>query len=56
MYWHLPRQRLTHAFELRRDFRVQVPDQEPDGQGQDVIAAEGTPVVTPVAGFVYWRA
>lgn len=25
-------------------------------QGQDVIAAEGTPVVTPVAGFVYWRA
>ena len=25
-------------------------------QGQDVIAAEGTPVVTPVSGFVYWRA
>jgi murein DD-endopeptidase MepM/ murein hydrolase activator NlpD len=25
-------------------------------QGQDVMAAEGTPVVTPVAGFVYWRA
>lgn len=25
-------------------------------QGQDVIAAEGTPVVSPVAGVVYWRA
>src|SRR5215207_4578648 len=25
-------------------------------QGQDVIAAEGTPVVTPVAGLVYWKA
>ena len=25
-------------------------------QGQDVIAAEGTPVVTPVAGIVHWRA
>jgi hypothetical protein len=25
-------------------------------QGQDVMAAEGIPVVTPVAGFVYWRA
>jgi murein DD-endopeptidase MepM/ murein hydrolase activator NlpD len=25
-------------------------------QGQDIIAAEGTPVVTPVAGIVYWRA
>jgi murein DD-endopeptidase MepM/ murein hydrolase activator NlpD len=25
-------------------------------QGQDVIAAEGTPVVTPVAGSVFWRA
>ncbi|MEA2310606.1 MAG: hypothetical protein QOE28_574 [Solirubrobacteraceae bacterium] len=25
-------------------------------QGQDIIAAEGTPVVTPVAGVVYWRA
>jgi murein DD-endopeptidase MepM/ murein hydrolase activator NlpD len=25
-------------------------------QGQDVMAAEGTPVVTPVAGLVYWRA
>ena len=25
-------------------------------QGQDVIAAEGTPVVTPVAGIVFWRA
>lgn len=25
-------------------------------QGQDVIAAEGTPLVTPRAGIVYWRA
>jgi murein DD-endopeptidase MepM/ murein hydrolase activator NlpD len=25
-------------------------------QGQDVIAAEGTPIVSPRAGFVYWRA
>ena len=25
-------------------------------QGQDIIAAEGTPVVTPVSGIVYWRA
>jgi murein DD-endopeptidase MepM/ murein hydrolase activator NlpD len=25
-------------------------------QGQDVVAAEGTPVVTPVAGIVFWRA
>ena len=25
-------------------------------QGQDIIAAEGTPVVTPVAGIVHWRA
>ncbi len=25
-------------------------------QGQDVIAAEGTPLVSPRAGFVYWRA
>ena len=25
-------------------------------QGQDVIAAEGTPLVSPVAGTVYWRA
>ena len=25
-------------------------------QGQDVLAAEGTPVVTPVAGIVHWRA
>ena len=25
-------------------------------QGQDVIAAEGTPVVSPVAGTVFWRA
>ena len=25
-------------------------------QGQDVMAAEGTPVVTPVAGIVFWRA
>ena len=25
-------------------------------QGQDIIAAEGTPVVTPVSGVVYWRA
>jgi murein DD-endopeptidase MepM/ murein hydrolase activator NlpD len=25
-------------------------------QGQDIIAAEGTPVVTPVAGVVAWRA
>jgi len=25
-------------------------------QGQDVVAAEGTPVVTPVAGVVHWRA
>ena len=25
-------------------------------QGQDVTAAEGTPVVTPVAGVVHWRA
>jgi murein DD-endopeptidase MepM/ murein hydrolase activator NlpD len=25
-------------------------------QGQDIMAAEGTPVVTPVAGSVYWRA
>jgi murein DD-endopeptidase MepM/ murein hydrolase activator NlpD len=25
-------------------------------QGQDIIAAEGTPVVTPVAGIVFWRA
>jgi len=25
-------------------------------QGQDVIAAEGTPVVTPVAGLVHWKA
>ena len=24
-------------------------------QGQDISAAEGTPVVTPKAGFVYWR-
>jgi murein DD-endopeptidase MepM/ murein hydrolase activator NlpD len=24
-------------------------------QGQDVIAGEGTPLVSPVAGFVYWR-
>ena len=24
-------------------------------QGQDIIAAEGTPVVSPKAGFVYWR-
>ena len=25
-------------------------------QGQDIVAAEGTPVVTPVAGLVHWRA
>jgi len=25
-------------------------------QGQDIMAAEGTPVVTPVAGVVHWRA
>ena len=25
-------------------------------QGQDIIAAEGTPVVTPVGGIVHWRA
>jgi murein DD-endopeptidase MepM/ murein hydrolase activator NlpD len=25
-------------------------------QGQDVVAAEGTPLVSPVAGTVYWRA
>jgi murein DD-endopeptidase MepM/ murein hydrolase activator NlpD len=25
-------------------------------QGQDVMAAEGTPLVSPVAGTVYWRA
>jgi len=25
-------------------------------QGQDIVAAEGTPVVTPVAGIVHWRA
>ena len=25
-------------------------------QGQDLIAAEGTPVVTPVAGVIHWRA
>jgi len=25
-------------------------------QGQDIVAAEGTPVVTPVAGAVHWRA
>jgi murein DD-endopeptidase MepM/ murein hydrolase activator NlpD len=25
-------------------------------QGQDIVAAEGTPVVTPVAGIVFWRA
>jgi murein DD-endopeptidase MepM/ murein hydrolase activator NlpD len=25
-------------------------------QGQDVVAAEGTPVVTPVAGIVHWKA
>jgi murein DD-endopeptidase MepM/ murein hydrolase activator NlpD len=25
-------------------------------QGQDIVAAEGTPVVTPVAGVVHWRA
>jgi murein DD-endopeptidase MepM/ murein hydrolase activator NlpD len=25
-------------------------------QGQDIAAAEGTPVVTPVAGIVHWRA
>jgi murein DD-endopeptidase MepM/ murein hydrolase activator NlpD len=25
-------------------------------QGQDVLAPEGTPVVTPVAGIVHWRA
>jgi murein DD-endopeptidase MepM/ murein hydrolase activator NlpD len=25
-------------------------------QGQDVVAAEGTPVVSPVAGAVYWVA
>ncbi len=25
-------------------------------QGQDVVAAEGTPVVAPVAGFVHWSA
>src|SRR5215210_6328353 len=25
-------------------------------QGQDIIAAEGTPVVTPAAGLVHWKA
>jgi len=25
-------------------------------QGQDILAAEGTPVVTPAAGIVHWRA
>ena len=25
-------------------------------QGQDIVAAEGTPIVTPVAGIVHWRA
>src|SRR5215207_2381544 len=25
-------------------------------QGQDIVAAEGTPVVTPVAGVVHWKA
>jgi murein DD-endopeptidase MepM/ murein hydrolase activator NlpD len=25
-------------------------------QGQDILAASGTPVVTPVAGVIYWRA
>jgi murein DD-endopeptidase MepM/ murein hydrolase activator NlpD len=25
-------------------------------QGQDIVAAEGTPVVSPVAGAVFWRA
>ncbi len=25
-------------------------------QGQDIMAAEGTPIVTPVAGIVHWRA
>jgi murein DD-endopeptidase MepM/ murein hydrolase activator NlpD len=25
-------------------------------QGQDIIAAEGTPIVTPVPGLVFWRA
>ena len=25
-------------------------------QGQDILAAEGTPVVSPRAGFVHWRA
>ena len=25
-------------------------------QGQDIVAAEGTPVVTPVAGIVHWKA
>src|SRR4051794_19377072 len=25
-------------------------------QGQDIIAAEGTPIVSPVPGTVYWRA
>ena len=25
-------------------------------QGQDIIAAEGTPVISPVAGLVHWRA
>ena len=26
-----------------------------DHQGQDIVAAEGTPVVSPKAGLVYWR-
>jgi peptidase M23-like protein len=38
------------------DARFGAPRAGHSHQGQDVIAAEGTPVVSPRAGFVYWRA
>jgi murein DD-endopeptidase MepM/ murein hydrolase activator NlpD len=38
------------------DARFGAPRRGHSHQGQDVLAAEGTPVVSPRAGFVTWRA
>jgi murein DD-endopeptidase MepM/ murein hydrolase activator NlpD len=38
------------------DARFGAPREGHSHQGQDIIAAKGTPVVAPRAGFIYWRA
>ena len=51
---HLPRPGRLHV--RRRGARFGAGRTGHVHQGQDIVAAEGTPVVTPVAGIVHWRA